>query len=100
MEITINNTQYTIKWTLRSFFLFEQITGKMFKMETMTDEYIFIYCLLLANNPDVQLTFDEFINVCDEDIKVLATIRDYIAKEMQKRMLFQIEDNSDSKKKN
>lgn len=98
MEITINNIPHTIKWTLRAFFIFEQITDKMFKMETVTDEYIFVYCLLLANNPDTQLTFDDFINACDEDVEALNTIRNFIAKEMQKRTMFITDD--ESKKKN
>lgn len=100
MNITINHTEYTIKWTLRAFFIYEQITGKIFKMQTLTDEYVFIYCLLLANNPEIQLTFNEFIDVLDEEVEVLNTIQDFISKEMQKRALFTADSAEDSKKKN
>ncbi len=32
-------------------FVFEQITGKIFRLENLTDYYLFYYSLLVANNP-------------------------------------------------
>ena len=37
----INNKEYKLKYTLRALFIYEQITGKAFKLETLTDEYLF-----------------------------------------------------------
>jgi hypothetical protein len=79
--------------------VFEQITNKIFKIETITDEYIFMYCLIIASNRDIQLTFDEFINICDEDIELVHNISTFIAKETEKQKLFYKEEG-DSKKKN
>lgn len=35
--MTINGKEFKLKYTLRALFVFEQITGKAFKMETITD---------------------------------------------------------------
>lgn len=101
MEITIKDNIYTIKYTLRSLFIFEQITGKAFALKTITDEYIFIYCLILANVPDIQLSFEDFISECDSDPKLVSKMQKFIAVEMNKQALFMSEaSEGDSKKKN
>ena len=48
--ITINNKEYKVKYTIRALFAFEQITGKPFELKTVLDNYLFLYCILLANN--------------------------------------------------
>lgn len=67
MIITINNKQYKVKYTIRSLFIFEQITGKPFNISTLFDNYLFFYCLILANNPDNVLEFEEYIDAVDSD---------------------------------
>lgn len=88
MEITIKDTAYKLKYTLRALFVFEQITGKAFKVETLTDEYIFLYSVLLANNPDVQLTFDELIAAEDEGSNIMVQFKAFLDKEVAKQSLF------------
>lgn len=94
----IKNTEYKLKYTLRALFIYEQITGKAFKLETITDEYIFFYCMLLANNPNIQLTFNELIDAIDEDLEIMKQFQDFLRKELEKQQLF-ITNNTDSKKK-
>lgn len=65
--ITINNTEYKIKYSIRALFIYEQIKGTEFKIETTLDQFVFFYCLLLANNKDCHLTFDDFIDAIDTD---------------------------------
>jgi hypothetical protein len=67
----INNKEYKLKYTLRALFIFEQTTGRAFKMETLTDEYIFFYCILAANNPNMDLTFEGLIDAIDEDPTIM-----------------------------
>lgn len=61
--ITINNTEYKVKYTIRALFIFEQITGKAFEIKTLLDNYIFFYSMILANNPDNILDWNVF-RVC------------------------------------
>lgn len=94
----INNIDYKLKYTLRALFIYEQITGKAFKLETITDEYIFFYCILVANNPEMKLTFDELIEAIDEDMNIMLEFQDFLKREIEKQQLF-ITNNTDAKKK-
>lgn len=94
----INNIDYKLKYTLRALFIYEQITGKVFKMETITDEYIFFYCILLANNPDMNLTFEELIEAIDEDMNIMLEFQSFLKKEIEKQQMF-ITNTVDAKKK-
>lgn len=67
MEITINKKVYKVKYTIRALFIFEQITGKPFNIATLFDNYLFFYCLILANNPDNVLDWDEYIEAIDSN---------------------------------
>ena len=85
MEINIKDTTYKVKYTIRAMFVFEKITNKPFKIDTLMDWYIFFYSMILANNSDCLLTFDEFIDVCDEQPELIIEIQKYINKEMELR---------------
>lgn len=101
MKIKIKEKEYTVKYTLRALFIFEQIAGKAFTLQTFTNQYIFIYSLLLANNPDVDLAFDDFINECDDNPELIRSMQKFISKEIEKQAVFNKDDsNDDSKKKN
>ena len=65
--ITINNKEYKVKYTIRALFVFEQITGKAFEIKTLLDNYIFFYSMIIANNPDNVLDWNEFIDALDSD---------------------------------
>lgn len=96
--MTIKGQDYKLKYTLRALFIYEQVTGKIFKLETVTDEYLFFYCILAANNPDMQLTFDELIDAIDEDMNLMLEFQSFLKKELEKQQLF-IVNNTDAKKK-
>lgn len=87
-----------LRYTIRALFIYEQITGKVFSMNTITDEYLFFYCLLAANNPEIQLTFDELIDECDTDMNLMLQFQGFLKKEMEKQQLF-ITKQEDTKKK-
>lgn len=96
--MTIQEKEYKLKYSIRALFIYEQVTGKAFKLETLTDEYLFFYCILLANNPDMQLTFDELIDAIDENMGIMLEFQNFLKKELDKQQLF-ITNNTDAKKK-
>lgn len=96
--MTIKGQDYKLKYTLRALFIYEQITGKAFELKTITDEYLFFYCILMANNPDSSLTFDELIDAIDEDMSIMLEFQNLLKKELEKQQLF-ITNNTDAKKK-
>lgn len=83
MNITIKDKQYKIKYTIRAMFIFEKLANKIFKIESLLDWYIFFYSMLLANNPDCDLLFDEFIDECDNNPALIVKMQEYISKEME-----------------
>lgn len=99
MEIRINNKEYKLKYTLRALFIFEQITNRQFAVKNITDTYIFLYSVLLANNPDMELSFEELINYCDDDITIINNFNKFLFNENQKNNIFDKDDNQDDTKK-
>lgn len=100
--ININGKDYKVKYTIRALFIFEQITGKAFKLETMLDSYIFYYSMILANNKDQVLQWDEFLDALDENPKLLQDMEKVMKEEDGKNSLFNDnkEDNNSTEKKN
>lgn len=98
MILTINNKDYTIKYTIRALFIFEQITGKAFEIKTVLDNYLFLYSLILANNQDNPLTWDEFVEAIDNDKGVLEQLNKVITDYQNKDNLFGNESSEGEKK--
>ena len=100
--ISINGKDYRVKYTIRALFIFEQITGKAFKLETMLDSYIFYYSMILANNKDQVLQWEEFLDALDENPKLLQDMEKVMKEEDGKNSLFNDgeESNNSSEKKN
>lgn len=84
----INKKEYKLKYTFRALMLFEQITNKMFSIDTLTDELIFFYSLILANNPDNTPTYDEFIDAIDNDNSLMQQFHKFLSEEAEKRNIY------------
>ena len=96
--IKIKGTEYKVKYSIRSLFIFEAITKKQFKIETLLDNYIFFYAMVLASNPDQSLDWDDFLDALDSDPTIFGQIQEIVAEEQKKNdMIFA--DEKDSKKK-
>lgn len=96
--ITINGKEYNVRYTLRALFIFEQITNKPFKIETLLDNYIFFYSIILASNKDKVLDWDEFIDELDKNPKLYTEITNVINEQQKKDNIFMNEDSSEEKK--
>lgn len=101
MEITINNKQYKLKYTFRAMMLFEQITKKIFSIESLSDELVFFYSIILANNPDEPMNFDQFLDAIDNDPDLLVQFQNFLIEENNKRNTYteDSEKTEDIKKK-
>lgn len=86
-KIKIKKKNYNVKYTLRSLFLYEQVTGKAFELRSTMDTFVFYYCMVLANNPDTKLTFDEFIDAFDNDPKLAAKFSQILVQQSEKQRM-------------
>ena len=103
--IKINGVDYKVKYTIRALFLMEQITGKPFEIKTLLDNYLFFYCMILANNKDKEkiLGWDEFIDALDSDKELMKQLTDIQIEEQKKNELLADDKDKEgktSKKKN
>lgn len=67
MTITINEKDIELKYTLRSMMMYENITGKTFAPEGVSDILTFFYCVVVASARNYDLKFDDFLDVIDEN---------------------------------
>lgn len=99
MKITILGKEIEILYTLRALFIFEQITGKAFAINTIMDQYILMYSLILANDQSMNMTFDGFISECDVHPELMTQLQQFITAEMKKQACFEKNEPNDVKKK-
>lgn len=99
MTITIDKKEYKVKQTVRALFLFEEIKGEAFAIKTTLDNYLYFYCLLLANNPDF-MEWQDFIDKIDDDPEIMMQLTNVIAQQQKiDELLKNGEEAEDGKKK-
>lgn len=102
-KVKINGTDYNLKYTIRALFMFEQITGKPFEIKTLLDNYVFFYCLILANNQDNILDWNDFLEALDNDPTIFNQINAVVEDYNRQQNKFEVEGESkegDTEKKN
>ena len=97
--IEINGTEYNIKYTIRALFIFEQISGKSFKLDTLLDNYLLFYSMLLACNKDNVLSWDDFIDAIDNDPQLLVKLNDAVEAQQKQDAIFNHDDTDKAEKK-
>ena len=98
MKITINDKEYTVKYTIRALFIFEQITGKPFGIKTLLDNYLFFYSMILASNPENPLDWDQFLDALDNDKSLVNQLSAIVESNQKQDDLFAVEENGEEKK--
>lgn len=84
----INGKKYNLKYSLRSMFAFEEITGKAFSIDTLLDTYCFCYACIISGQDNPPLDFNEFIDACDENPGIIEEFNKFIDGEMKRRNAF------------
>lgn len=99
MTIKIKDRDCKIKQTIRAIFLWEQISEKRFELKSTLDNYLYFYCILLANNPDF-MSWDEYLDEIDDNPEMLVQMSNILAGENELEKLLNPEVSSgDSDKK-
>lgn len=99
MKIKINNEEYNIRYTIRAMFIFEQITGKSFSIDTMMDNYVFLYSMILASNRDKIIEWDDFIDAIDEDNTIIMQFNKMLHEHKRRTEILGGDANDDSEVK-
>ena len=88
----INGKNYNLKYGLRPMFVFEQMTGKAFEINTLLDTYIFCFACIISNKDNPQLDFSEFIDYADQHPEIMQEFSEFMTSQTQLR------DQEDKKK--
>lgn len=65
MTITINDKDITLKKTFRSVIAYEQAMKKPFNPTTISETIMYFYCVIIASDTELEITYDDFINWLD-----------------------------------
>lgn len=100
MELKIGDKEYTLKYSIRCLFVYERIVGTSFVPGSLTNEYILLYSVLIANNEDFTMSFNNFIDYCDTDHAIFPTFRKWFVEKLRQiALLTDSGTNTDEDKK-
>ena len=84
--ISLNGKDFSLKYTLRAFFVCESIYGYPFQFGKMLDEFLLFYSFLLASNQELfKMEFEEFIELCENDLTLFEQFKEFILDEIKLR---------------
>jgi len=82
--VTINGKNYAMKHCVRARIIFEAITKKMWTLNTLTDQYNYMYAAILAANPnEEELDYVKFLDALDENPSLVATWQEYLTEQLK-----------------
>jgi hypothetical protein len=83
INVTINGANFKVKKTYRSLILFEEESAKPVSelKQSVTDLVLLFYCMLRANN-SVLFSFDEFVDIVDNDNLLMEQFSDFLESEV------------------
>lgn len=98
MVIKIKDKEIKLKFSFRSQILYENIQNKSFAPDTTTDILVYFYCVILASEKDIELSFDEFLDMVDENPHLIIEFSEFIVESTDRNKML-TSDDTDSKKK-
>lgn len=92
--ITVQGKELKVAYNLKGLFVYEEIAGHPYNGARLVDTYMLLYSMLLANNDDFSLSFDEFIDECDADMGIYQVFVEVMNEEAKRVEAY----NNDKKK--
>ena len=84
MKVTIKEQEITLKYSMRSLFLYERKSGESFSPRNLEQYCLYFYCVVCSSNKDLDLTFDDFIDFLDEDPSKITEFAEWLSNVMMK----------------
>lgn len=99
MTIKIGDKEVDLKYSFRSLMLYENIQKKSFSPETTTDVLVFMYCVIMGSARDVDLDFNAFLDMIDDNPQLVVDFGNWLTTEISKQNMLSPEDDTEEKKK-
>ena len=87
-KIIIQGKEYKLAYNLRALFVYEELAGEPYTGEKTIECYLFFFAMLSANNEDFSMSFDEFVNACDEDMSLYQTFIEIMSEQYKRESAF------------
>lgn len=100
MIVKVNDKEITLRYSFRSLILYENIQKKSFSPETTTDVLIFMFCVILSSEKDLEFNFNQFLDMIDENPSLVTEFALWLTKEMDKQNELSPEEEPKKVKKN
>ena len=84
MKIVINEQEIELKYSFRSLMVYEQILGKTFEPKGLTEILTFMYCVIITSKKDLQFTYDEFLDLIDENPGIIKDFSEWLTGAVQR----------------
>ena len=98
MTIKIGDREIKLKYSFRALLLYENILKKSFAPETTTDVLVFMFCVIMGSAKDLQLDFNEFLDMIDENPHLMTEFAEWLTGEINKTNTLTPEDDEEKKK--
>lgn len=82
MKIQIKDKEIELKQSLRALLMYENITDKSFNPQNFSDIITYFYCIVVCSSKDYSLSFDEFIDLIDENPVILEEMTKWLNTEL------------------
>lgn len=87
MKVDIDNKEITLKYTFRSFMIFEQVTGQSFSGKNLSEFIELFYSTLMASDSELTIDFNTFVDWLDENPQKLTEYTKWVADNITKQNL-------------
>ena len=66
-HITLNGEKYAVRASTAAAVYYEQVSGRDFSVDTLTDQMLYCWCMVIASNPGKPIMeFRSFLDALDE----------------------------------
>lgn len=96
--MNINGKEIKLRYTMDGLYLWEQTMGRRFELRTTFDEDAFFYCTVISNNPDLDITWEEFSHWLEHNKAAKREFIDFLTRNSVKEDEFVAEDSDGEKK--
>lgn len=78
MKITIKDKEIELRYTIRSMMIYENIMGKSFSPDGLSEIIIYFYSTVLASSKDTSISYDDFIDWFDQNPEALNDFSEWL----------------------
>lgn len=84
MILKIKDREVKLKYSMRALILYENIQNKSFQPSSTTDVLVYMFCVILSSDKELNLTFDEFLDIVDDNPKIMVDFSTWLTSEINK----------------